>query len=129
MDMRNQFILSKLSEANGTIYVPSNNDDNLIAKVTDGWWLLSPTTHLLLAVLVHRSNPDIVADPTTVPTGATHETLRKDSQRVVWERRDKDKIVELHMTGHQQAEESMLKTKAELMVQSIDSGMIEQVKE
>ena len=67
MDMRNQFILSKWSEANGTVYVPSNDDENLIAEVADGWWLQSTSTHLLLAVLVHRSNPDIIADPTTVP--------------------------------------------------------------
>ena len=36
MDMRNQFILSKWSEANGTVYVPSNDDENLIAEVADG---------------------------------------------------------------------------------------------
>ena len=68
----NQFILSKWSEANGTVYVPSNDDENLIAEVADGWWLQSTSTLLLLAVLVHRSNPDIIADPTTVPTGTTH---------------------------------------------------------
>ncbi len=129
MDMCNQFILSKWSEAHGTVYVPPNNDENLISKVTDRWWLLSPTTHLLLAVLVHHSNPDIIADPTTVPTGPTREIPRKETQKDVRDRREKDKIVEQHMTGHQQAEELMLKTKADLMVQSIDSGTIEQVKE
>ena len=128
-DMRNQFILSKWSEANGTVYVPSNDDENLIAEVADGWWLLSPNTHLLLAVLVHRSNPDIIADPTTVPTGTTREILRKDSQHSLRERREKDKIVELHTMGRQKTEELMLKTKAELMAQSVDSGTIEQVKE
>ena len=129
MDMRNQFILSKWSETNGTVYVPSNDDENLIAEVADGWWLQSTSTHLLLAVLVHRSNPDIIADPTTVPTGTTREILRKDSQHSLRERREKDKIVELHTTGRQKTEESMLKTKAELMAQSVDSGTIEQVKE
>jgi hypothetical protein len=84
---------------------------------------------LLLAVLVHRSNPDIVADPSNVPTGKTREILRKDSQKDVRERRENDKIVELHTTGRQKAEESMLKSKAQLMAQSIDSGTIEQVKE
>ena len=129
MDMRNQFILSKWSEANGTVYVPSNDDENLILEIDDGWWLQSPNTHLLLAVLVHRSNPDIVADPTTVPIGPTREILRKDSQSSLRERRENDKIMELRTTGRQQTEESILKTKAELMAQSIDSGTIEQVKE
>ncbi len=41
----------------------------------------------------------------------------------------KDKIVEMHMTGCQRAEESMLQLKAELMAQSIDLGTIDQVKE
>jgi hypothetical protein len=84
---------------------------------------------LLLAVLVHRCNPDIIADPTTVPTGTTREILRKESQVSLRERRENDEIVELHMTGRQQTEESILKTKAELMAQSIDSGTIKQVKE
>ena len=96
-------------------YVPSNDDENLIAEVADGWWLQSPNTHLLLAVLIHRSNNDIIADPTTVPTGTTREILRKESQFSLRERREKDKIVELHTTGRQQTEELMLKTKAELM--------------
>ncbi len=126
MDTWNQFILSKWSKTNGTVYVPSNNDESLIAEVANGWWLLSPK---LLAVLVHRSNPDIIADPTTVPTGTTREILRNQSQMDVREQREKDKIVELHTTGCQKAEESMLKTKADLTAQSIDSGTIEQVKE
>jgi hypothetical protein len=45
------------------------------------------------------------------------------------EHRVKDKIVEMHMTGRQRAEESMLQSKAELMAQSIDWGTIDQVKE
>ncbi len=129
MDIRNQFILSKWSEMQGTIYVPSNNDEDLMAKVTDGWWLFNPTTHLLLAVLMHRCNPDVIADPTTVPTGPTHETLRKESRKDTVERREKDKIVELHAMGCQRAEESMLQSKAQLMSQTIDSGTIDQVKE
>ena len=41
----------------------------------------------------------------------------------------KDKIVEMHTTARQRAEESMLQSKAELMAQSIDSRTIDQVKE
>jgi hypothetical protein len=127
--MRNQFILSKWSQSNGTVYTPSNDDDDLFAEVPDGWWLLSPNTHLLLAVLVHRSNPDIIADPSNVPTGKTREIMRKDNEKDIRAQREKAKIVELHTTGRQKAEESMMTSKAQLMAQSIDSGTIDQVKE
>ncbi len=49
MDIRNQFILRKWSEMQGTVYVPSNNDEELMSEVAK-----STTTYLLLAVLVHR---------------------------------------------------------------------------
>jgi hypothetical protein len=113
----------------GTIYVPSNNDDELMLDVQDGWWLTNTTTNLLLAVLVHRCNPDVIADPTTVPTGATREILRKDSQKDTVERRERDRIVKHHATGRQRAEQSMLESKAQLMAQTIDFGTIDQVKE
>ena len=45
------------------------------------------------------------------------------------ERRERDKIVELHGTNRQRAEESMLSSKAKLMAQTVDSGTIDQVKE
>ena len=53
-DRRNEFILTKWNAANGTIYSPLNYDEELIAEVPNTWWLLNPTTNLLLAVLVHR---------------------------------------------------------------------------
>ena len=84
----------------------------MISEVPDGWWVLNPTTNLLLAVLVHRCNPDIIADPTNVPTGPTCETLRKESRKDTVERRERDMIVELHGTNRQRAEESMLASKA-----------------
>jgi hypothetical protein len=127
--MRNEFILTKWSAAQGTIYAPSNHDDELILDVPDGWWLLNPSTNLLLAVLVHRCNPDVIADPTNVPTGPTRETLRKESRRDTVERRERDKTVELHGTNRQRAEELMLTSKAKLMAQTVDSGTIDQVKE
>jgi hypothetical protein len=129
MDMRNEFILKKWNAMQGTIYAPSNNDDELMLDVQDGWWLTNTTTNLLLAVLVHRCNPDVIADPTTVRTGPTCEILRKDSQKDTVERRDMDRILEHHATGRQRAEESMLESKAQLMAQTIDSGTIDQVKE
>ena len=45
------------------------------------------------------------------------------------ERRERDKIVELHGTNRHRAEESMLSSKAKLMAQTVDSGTIDQVKE
>ncbi len=129
MDMRNEFILKKWNAMQGTIYAPSNNDDELMLDVQDGWWLTNTTTNLLLAVLVHRCNPDVIADPTTVRTGPACEILCKDSQKDTVERRDMDRILEHHATGRQCAEESMLESKAQLMAQTIDSGTIDQVKE
>ncbi len=128
-DMRNKFILKKWLAAQGTIYAPSNNDEELMSEVPDGWWLLNPTTNLLLAVLVHRCNPDVVADPTVVPTGQTRETLRNHSRKDTVERRERERIIAHHGTVRQRAEDSMLASKAQLMAQAIDSGTIDQVKE
>ncbi len=76
--MRNEFILTKWSAAQGFVYAPSNNDEQLMSELPDGWWLLNPATNLLLAVLVYRCNPDVIVDPTNVPTGLTRDTLRKE---------------------------------------------------
>jgi len=115
MDMRNEFILKKWNAMQGTIYAPSNNNDELMLDVQDGWWLINTTTKLLLAVLVHRCNPDVIADPTTVCTGPTREILRKDSQKDTVKKRERDCILEHHATGCQRVEESMLESKAQLM--------------
>jgi len=129
-DVRNEFILAKWAAAQGTIYVPSNHDEELMSEVPDGWWLMNPTTYLLLAVLVHRCNPDVIADPTNAPTGPTRETLRRESRKDSVERRDSAMTVEVHGTSRRQhAEESMLASKAKLMAQTVDSGTIDQVKE
>jgi hypothetical protein len=128
-DMRNEFILKKWSAVQGTIYAPSNNDEELMLEVPDGWWLLNPTTNLLLAVLVHRYNPDVVADLTVVPTGQTRETLRNDSRKDTVERRERERIIAHHGMERQRAEDSMLALKAQLMAQTINSGTIDQVKE
>ena len=53
MDMRNEFILKNWNAMQGMIYAPSNNDDELMLDVQDGWWLINTTTFFLLAVLVH----------------------------------------------------------------------------
>jgi hypothetical protein len=95
--------------------------------VPDGWWLFHTTTNLLLAVLVHRCNPDITDDPTTVPTGPTREFIRKESQNKILETRERDRIVEQYSTNRQRVEDSMLNLKAKLMAQTIDTGTINQI--
>jgi len=131
MDMWNEFILKKWNAMQGTIYAPSNSssDDELMLDVQDGCWLINTTTNLLIAVLVHRCNPDVIVDPTTVRTGPTREILHKDSQKDSVERRERGRILEHHAMGRQRAEESMLESKAQLMAKTIDSGTIDQVKE
>jgi hypothetical protein len=50
-----------------------------------GWWLAPPTktdksvkqSHFLLAVLVHKNNPDIVSNSIDAPAGITHDTMWK----------------------------------------------------
>jgi len=75
MDMRNKFILKKWNAMQGTIYAPSNNDDELMLEVQDGWWLINTTT--IFAPCSSHAH----TDPTTVCTGPMHEILRKDSQK------------------------------------------------
>ena len=87
------------------------------------------TTNLLLAVLVHRCNPDIIADPTTIGPGQTRASMRDITSDNTAARRERDKIAENHGTERQRAEDSMMSSKAKLMSQTVDSGQIDQVKE
>jgi hypothetical protein len=95
-DMKNEFILKKYSVVQSVVHVPSNNDNKLLGEISDGWWLLHPTINLLLAILVHGSNPDITADPTELVTGPTRESLCDDTSNKTATRRDRNKIVENH---------------------------------
>jgi len=90
-----------------------------------GWWLAPPTksdkaakqSQFLLAVFVHKNNPDIVSDPIDAPTGVTRETMRK---RALEERVDviaSGALAQGSTRG--KLEESMLSTKATLMKQNI----------
>jgi len=128
-DMKNEFILKKYSEKTGVVYVPSNNDEELLEEIPSGWWLLNPSTNLLLSVLVHRCNPDIVGDPTEIASGQTRQVIREGSRDDLAARRERDKVIENHGSERQLAESSMMKSKAQLMAQTIDSGAIDQVKE
>ena len=46
-------------------------------EMPGGWWLTHSSAHFLLAALVHKNNPDIAVDPTTVAAGGTREDQRK----------------------------------------------------
>ena len=98
-----------------------------MSEVPDGWWLLNTTTHLLLAVLVHRMNSDVVSDPTIAPTGPTCDALHAEACHDTVERRVMERIVANHSTEHQLVEDSMIVSKAQLMAQTIDSGTNDQV--
>ena len=129
MDMKIEFILKKYSAAMGTVYVPSNNAEDQFAEIPDGWWMLHSSTNLLLAVLVHRCNPDITGDPTEVAPGVTRQSIRAGTREDLVERRERDRIVENHGSERQRVESSIMSSKAALMAQTIDSGAIDQVKE
>ncbi len=130
MDMKNEFILRKYHEVRGFVYDPAaNNDEELLADVPEGWWMIHSKTQLLLAALVHRSNPNVVADPTEIAAGPTRASLRVDERSDTAARRERDRIVENYGTERQRAEDSMVSSKAQLMAQTIDSGAIDQVKE
>ena len=83
----------------------------------------------VLAILIHQSNPDVIADPTEIAPGATRSSLRDDTRNKTVARREREKIIQNHGTEHQHVKDSMLSSKVQLMAQTIDSGMIDQVKE
>ncbi len=87
------------------------------------------TTNLLLAVLVHRCNPDITGDPTEVAPGETRQSICASTCEDIVQRRERDRIVENHGSERQCVETSMMNSKAVLMAQTINSGAIDQVKE
>lgn len=81
----------------------------------------------LLAALVHRGNPDVATDPTTVDAGSTRNIIRS----AVADDRAKEvaaaKISATTVRG--QMEESMLVTKAALMKKNIELQETENIKE
>ncbi len=53
-----------------------HNDEDQFVEIPEGWWMLHPSTNLLLAVLVHRCNPDVTGDPTELASGQSCESIR-----------------------------------------------------
>jgi hypothetical protein len=123
--MRNEFILKKWNTAQETVYVPSNNIDELMSEVPDGWWILNTTNHLLLAVLVYRMNPDIVSNPTIAPAGPNRDISRAEACYDTVKSREMERIVANHDTKCQRVEDSMIVLKAQLMAQINDSATID----
>jgi hypothetical protein len=90
-----------------------------------GWWLAPPTktdrsvkqSHFLLAVLVHKNNPDIVSDPMDAPTGITRNTMCMAASDERIQGIAASALAQGSTRG--KLEESMLLTKAILMKQNI----------
>ena len=90
-----------------------------------GWWLSPPAKsdkavkqcHFLLAVLVHKNNPDIVSDPIDARAGSTRETMRKKASEDRVDAIASSALAQGSTRG--KLEESMLSTKATLMKQNI----------
>ena len=47
------------------------------------WWLGGESHKKMLAVLVHKDNPDVCSDPTTVTPDGTRGTARKDKEKTL----------------------------------------------
>lgn len=64
------------------------DDDDILHDMGDWWMEDKHADKHFLAVLVHRDNPDIIDDPTTIPEGATRQAIRKE-ERAAAKRADK----------------------------------------
>ena len=59
-------------------------ENDIMKEMPNDWWPTHSFCHQLLAVLVHRGNPDIARDPTLVADVDTHKTLRdKDAAEMI----------------------------------------------
>ena len=53
------------------IGVNYDDDESVFACVHHAWWLEGETCKWMLAVLVHKVNPDVCSNPTAVAPGTT----------------------------------------------------------
>jgi hypothetical protein len=51
------------------------------AHIPEAWWLEGESCKWILAVLVHRDNPDVCSDLTSVAPGGTCATARKNKEK------------------------------------------------
>lgn len=95
--------------------------------IPSGWWMSNSSCFYCLAALVHRVNPDITEDPTTVAAGGTRVELRKQLSD------DRGKAYVAAKSGpgtvRGEMEESMLVTKATLMKKTIEFQETENIRE
>lgn len=75
-------------------------------------------SHYLLAVFVHKNNPDIAMDPLDAPAGDTRANVRKKTAA----ERASEVVSSMTAQGSNRGklEESMMSTKATLMKQNIE---------
>ena len=88
-------------------------EGDIWGDIPTGWWLSNASCFYCLAALVHRVNPDITEDPTTVDAGGTRIDQRKQVAN------DRANAYAAAKSGpgtiRGEMEESMLVTKATLM--------------
>ena len=104
-------------------------DDDIKKEMPNDWWLTHSSCHHLLAVLVHRGNPDIARDPTLVADVDTRKTLREKDAAEMIKRREQAKESEAATTNRAKQEDRMMSAKTALMEQALVSGVVEQAKE
>ncbi len=95
----------------------------------DGWWLSHPSCTVLLAVLVHKGNPDVASDPTTVMAGGTRNSLREQQAADALKRRMQAKENEMATSKRGKIDEKQQEAKTALMEQALSMGKVEEVKE
>jgi hypothetical protein len=61
-----EFCCSLLFALLDILGIDYTDDENMLSHVLEGWWLEGETCKWMLAVLVHKDNPDVCSDPTAV---------------------------------------------------------------
>ncbi len=110
--------------------VVANNmeDDDIVKETLNDWWM-SHTSYLqLLAVLVHRGNPDIACDLNVVSNIDTRKTIREEDA-VEIKHPSLAKEAEATTTNRAKKDEQMMSAKMALMEQAFVSRVIKQEKE
>ena len=57
----------------------------MFAHISHAWWLEGETCKWMLAVLVHKDNPDVCSNPTAVAPGTTRALARKEKGKALVE--------------------------------------------
>ena len=104
-------------------------DDDIKKDMPNDWWLSHSSCVQLLAVWVHRGNPDIARDPTVVADVDTRKTIREKDAAEMIKRRSLARDAEATTSNRVKQEERMISAKTALMEQALVSGAVEQAKE